>query len=91
LLSGDAEGPAGTGTGPNRSIVGPARSAEAEGPETDPGEEVVLIEAGEVFGLDFGDGSLVDDAMGNLALLDEMAQPGGLLPVKFVVVDAAHG
>lgn len=57
--------------------------------DADAGEEMTLGEAGKVFGLDFMDGPFIDHATGDLALLNQVAQPCGLRPVELVVVGAA--
>jgi hypothetical protein len=83
--TGFAEGPTRTGTGPNRSVIWPSGAPEAQGPESDASEEVDLGVSSDVFGLESLDRAFVDDAMGNLALLNEMAEPGGFALVVFVV------
>lgn len=86
LEAGDAEGPTGAGAGPNRSIICPAREAEAQAPEPDASEEMALGESSKVVGLDFLDAAVVDDPMGYDPLFDQVAQPRGLLAVVLVVV-----
>jgi hypothetical protein len=57
-----AERLARTGTGPNRSVIGPSGKAEGAAPDADPGEEMALRVAGELAREDLADVSLIDDA-----------------------------
>jgi hypothetical protein len=48
LLAGGAEGLAGTGSGPQGAVVRPSSKSGCEGPASDPGEEMTLIEVFEI-------------------------------------------
>ena len=54
-----------TGAGPDGAVVGPSGEAEGVGPAADAGEEVDLVVASEIVGMDIEDGSLVDVAGAN--------------------------
>lgn len=79
---------AGATTRPNRSVVGPSGESEGQAPTADPGEEVTLGEACKVARLDVDNGSLINFSVGNVARLDQLAQPGGSERIVFVVVGA---
>jgi hypothetical protein len=50
LASGNAEGLAGTGAGPNSSLCGPVGELEGELPSADSGEEVASVESVDIAG-----------------------------------------
>jgi hypothetical protein len=85
-----AERLAGEAAGPDGSVVWPSGSPEGVGPDADTGAEVDLGEACEVGRRDVPEVSFIDDAIGNMSLLDEFAQPRGGLGVKLAVV-GGHG
>jgi hypothetical protein len=87
---GRAERLAGTGTGPNRSIIWPACKSQRVAPSPDAGEEMTLGESGEVIGLHFLDRSLVHFARRDQPSCDEIAEPLGCERVELVVVGGAH-
>ena len=78
------------GTGPNRSVVGPAGSPKGEAPDADAGEEVALSEASDVVRVHVFDASLVDDPGSNVPSGDEVSEPLGSVWIDFIVVGAAH-
>jgi hypothetical protein len=81
-----AERLARTGTGPNRSVVWPASTAESQAPDPDAGEEVALCEAGEVGRAHVLDASLIDDAGRDVSSVDEVSEPLSCIGVDLVVV-----
>jgi hypothetical protein len=81
-----AERLARTGTGPNRSIVGPTCASECQRPDADSGEEVALCVASEVVRSNILNVSLVDVARSNVASRNQIAQPLGGVWVDLVVV-----
>jgi hypothetical protein len=85
-----AERLARTGTGPNRSVVCPASTAESQAPDADAGEEMALGELAQVCGAHVLDAAGVDDAIGDVAGGDEVAEPTGCIVVNLVVV-GGHG
>jgi hypothetical protein len=66
-LAGGAEGLAGAGTGPNRSVIGPSGETQGDGPSADAGEEMALAVAAEVGRSHVNDASLVNVAGGDVA------------------------
>ena len=86
-----AERLARTGTGPNRSIVGPACASECQRPDADSGEEVALCVASEVVRSNILNVSLVDVARSNVASRNQVAQPlGGVWVVLVVIGSGSH-
>jgi hypothetical protein len=87
-----AERLARTGTGPNRSVVWPASTAESQAPDPDAGEEMALGELAEVVGAHVLDASGVNDAIGDVSGGDEVAEPAGCIFINLVVVGGLrHG
>src|SRR5258706_13461711 len=89
-LAGAGEGLAGTGAGPNRSIVGPSGHAQGVAPDADACEEVALGESAQVVVSDILDAPWVDFARGDQAGLHEIAQPLHAVVVILVVVRGLH-
>jgi hypothetical protein len=81
-----AERLAGTGAGPDRSIVGPSGLSQGEAPDADASEEVALNKSGKVGRSDIFDAPFVDLAMRNEAIGDQFAQPRRRERVVLVVV-----
>lgn len=75
LLAGGAEGLAGAGAGPDRTVVCPSAQSKSVGPDADASEEVALREAGEVIGLDVLNVALVHFARGDMPGGDEVPKP----------------
>lgn len=75
-----------TGTGPNRSIICPAGAPKGEGPDTDAGEEVALLETAQVAGVDILDTPFIHDAWRDVAGVYQVAQPLSGIGVYFVVI-----
>jgi hypothetical protein len=67
-----AERLARTGTGPNRSIIGPAGETKRVAPDADAGEEVALCEAGEVGRIDVLDASAVNDSISDVSFANQV-------------------
>jgi len=85
-LAGRAERLAGAATCPDRSIVGPPGEAKGEAPPADAGEEMGVCVPREVGSLDVHDAALVNIAISDVSGGDEVAEPGGGVRVKFIVV-----
>lgn len=83
---GGAERLTGTGTCPDRPVVGPPGEPEREAPSADAGEEVALGEASEVFGLNIGYGPLVYFTRRDMPASDQFTQPSRGLRIELVVV-----
>lgn len=75
-----------TGTGPNRSIIWPACSAQGIGPNTNTGEEVALGVGLEVVGVNIFNAPFINITRCNVARSDEVAQPLGCIRLYLVVV-----
>jgi hypothetical protein len=88
LLARGAERLTGATSRPNKSIIGDACESEGVAPPSDAGEEVALIVAPEVVGLDFGDASLIDFSGGDQILGNQVAEPLGSERVNLVVIRA---
>jgi len=81
-----AERLAGARAGPHGTVVGPACLAQGVGPDADSGEEMALgISRKFVWSYIFNT-PFIHDAVGNVALFDEFAQPLGGERVNLVVV-----
>lgn len=80
---------AGTGGCPKRSVVGPSGEPGRNAPQSAAGEQVDLGEAVEVMGLQLRDGSLIDDAARDHAVVDALAQHGAGVRRDVVVEGAA--
>jgi hypothetical protein len=65
-----AERLARTGTGPNRSIIGPSGLTQGIGPDADPGEEMALREFSQVIWMHILDRSFIDNAWRDMAGAD---------------------
>ena len=61
--------------GPHIDVVGPPDIAQGSTPDSDAAEEVTLSIAGNVGRLQVSDGSLIDDSLGQLSGLDQVARP----------------
>jgi hypothetical protein len=85
-LAGGAEGLAGAGTGPNRSVVGPSGEAQGDAPPADPGEEMALVISGEIVEPHVDDAALVNVAGSDMALSNEVSEPLRGIGVVLVVV-----
>lgn len=83
--TGDAEGLARAGPGPDGLALGPPGHAEGEGPAPDPGEGVELTDPGEVDGAEVADVAPVDGAPGEVAGGDEVPEPLGGVGIPLVV------
>ena len=79
------------GAGPDGAIVGPSRKAECVRPDPDPCEEMALREIAQIRSLNAGDAAVVNDAIGDQSLLDEIAEPLRCIGLKFVVVGGHAG
>ena len=88
-FAGDRKGLAGAGAGPDGEVVGHAGEAEGERPAADAGEEVTLGVSQKVSWLDKADVAGIDVSGGEVAGIDEGADPGGGFGVMLVVV--GHG
>lgn len=81
-----AERLARTGTGPNRSVVGPAGAAQGQAPDTNAGEKVALGELAQVVGVNIFNAPFVNNAGRYVAGFNQVAQPLGGVGVDFVVI-----
>jgi hypothetical protein len=75
-----------TGTGPNRSIVGPAGVAKGIGPDADAGEEMALVVGSQVIRSDILNAPFVDVARSDVSGGHQVAQPLRGVWVVLVVV-----
>lgn len=77
---------AGTRTCPNRSIVGPAGDPEGVGPSADAGKEVALSISSQVSWSDIFNRSFIYVASGDLARLNQVAEPLSGVGLYFVII-----
>jgi hypothetical protein len=85
-FAGGREGLAGTGTGPNRSVVGDSCESESEGPSADAGEEMALRVTLEVIGTNVHDRARVQVAWRDVSNSNEIAKPGRAIGIDLVVI-----
>jgi hypothetical protein len=78
----------GTGSGPDGAVIRPSGKPEAEAPASDPGEEMALVKAVEIVGIDIGDAPFVHDAGRDQPGPDQVAQPLGRVGIDLVVPGA---
>jgi hypothetical protein len=71
---------------PNRSSVGPSGTAQREGPATDTSEEVTLLVATQVIGVNGGDTARVNLAWRDDPCGDEVPEPLDIIRVILIVV-----
>jgi len=75
-----------TGTGPNRSIIGPAGASKRVRPDTDSGEEMALVVGSQVIRSDILNAPFVDVARSDMPGGNQVAQPLRGVWVVLVVV-----
>jgi len=90
-LSCGAEGLAGAGACPNRSIVWPSCKPQGVRPDADACEEMALRESSKVVGSDINNAPLVNDTRRDMPGSDQVAQPLGCIRVEFVIVRSQRG
>lgn len=73
------------GAGPHGTVFGPSGKLEGEGPPRNPAEEVCLRKTFKIGCMDFGDGSFIDDAVGDQFAGDQFPEPRGGVGVELVV------
>lgn len=83
-----AERLARTGTGPNRSIVGPSSEAKCVAPDSNAGEEMALSESVKIARAHVFDASLVNNPGRNVSSVDEVSEPLSCIWVDLVVIGA---
>jgi hypothetical protein len=76
----------GTGAGPDSGSVPESGPPQGERPSADPGEEVALVESGNVIRFDFKNAPFVNVPRRDLARRDQLAEPRARLRVVVVVV-----
>lgn len=81
-----AERLARTGTGPNRSIVGPACAPEGMRPDADTGEEVALCVSANIFWSNIFNAPFIDITGGDVPPPNQISQPLSRVGINFVVV-----
>jgi hypothetical protein len=84
---GRAEGLTGTGSGPNRRIVGPPGEAEGVGPDTNSGEEVTLLVFADVACAELSDAAIVNAPSSNVPTVGEVSEPFDCIWFDLVVED----
>ncbi len=90
LLTGDGEGLAGAGAGPEGAIIRPASKSSCIGPSTNACEEVALRVSGKVVGSDINNAPFVHVARRDVALCDQVAQPLRGVGVVFRIISFSH-
>ncbi len=85
-----AERLARAGTGPNRSVIGPAGTPQGQAPYSDAGEEVALGESAQVGGVNIFNAPFVHHPWRDVPGSDEVAQPLSRVLIDLVVV-SGHG
>lgn len=84
------EGLTGTGTGPNRSIIGPPGEPESVGPYADAGEEMALGVPSKIAWSDIGNAPFIHVTGRDVPGRDQIPQPLGSMRIHFVVVATRH-
>jgi hypothetical protein len=89
-FAGRTEGLAGTGTGPNRSIIGPSSKPESVGPDADAGEKVALGVSGKVIWSDISDAPFIHVTGRDVPGRDQIPQPLSSMRIHLVIVATRH-
>ena len=82
-----AERLAGAASGPYCSVIRHACATERVTPHTDTSKEMALSESSEVGRGNIHDGTIINDAVGDMSCFDEVAEPLNCILVDFVAVD----
>jgi hypothetical protein len=90
LLARAAERLAGAGSGPDGSVIGPARQAQGQWPAADAREEMALNVALQIVRLYVGDAAFVHMTDRQISRCDQVAQPLRGIGIVLVVVNAFH-